>query len=106
MGSLSKDDGEGSENGKKPIGLISKHFHAFVARLRSEIVLFHVVGEREPKTTLVFFSWTLIQTFRIQLQTIVANIWRIERGGINAMKFKAGRTHFLTDGRAVAVFVA
>ena len=51
IGSLSNDDGEGNENGKKPIGLISKqkdnfarasrffvHFHAVVARLRREIV--------------------------------------------------------------------
>ena len=36
-----------------------------------------------------------------------ANIWRIERDGINAMKFEPARTHFLTDVFvAVAVVVA
>ena len=36
-----------------------------------------------------FFSWTLMQSFSIQLQEIwkIANIWRIRRDGISAIKF-------------------
>ena len=37
----------------------------------------------------------------------MANIWRIERDGISAIKFKAARLHFLSDVLvAVAVGVA
>ena len=56
---------------------------------------------REQKTTTFFFSsWTLIQSFRIQLQKF-ANIWRIRRDGMSAIKFKVAQIHFLSD-----VFVA
>ena len=47
--------------------------------------------------------------FRIQLQKKIANIGRIERGGIRAMKFKAARLRYLSDAFvavAVAVLVA
>ena len=45
------------------------HFFAVGARLRRENALFHACQEREQKTTTFFlFSWTLIQSFRIQLQ--------------------------------------
>ena len=55
----------------------------------------------------VFFSWTLIQSFRIQLKKKKDNIWRIERDGVSAGKFKAARTHFLSDVFvAIAVVVA
>ena len=57
-----------------------------------------------------FFSWTLIQSFRIQLQLeTFANISRIERDGISAIKLEAAGIHFLSDvfvAVAVAVVVA
>ena len=42
-----------------------------------------------------------MQSFRIQLQKKFANIWRIKRDGISAIKFEAAQIHFLSD-----VFVA
>ena len=64
-------------------------------------------GQREVKTTLFFFSWTLIMSFKIQRQKKIANIWRTERDGISAIKFEAVRLHFLSDVFvAVAVVVA
>ena len=53
--------------------------------------------------TFFFFSWTLIQSFRIQLQKKIANIWQNKQGGIIIMKiiseikFEAVRIHFLSD---------
>ena len=45
---------------------------------------------KAPKTTIFFFfSWTSIQSF--------GKICRIERDGIDAIKFEAARTHFLGD---------
>ena len=42
-----------------------------------------------------------MQSFRIQLHKRLANIWRIKRDGISAIKFEAAQIHFLSD-----VFVA
>ena len=59
-------------------------------------------GGRKQKTTTFFFSsWISIKSFRIQLQKNFANIWRIERDRIRAIKFKAARIQFSSD-----VFVA
>ena len=62
---------------------------------------------REHKTTIYFFfSWTSIALQNSTPETI-ANIWRIERDGISAIKFEAARMHFLRDVfAAVAVVVA
>ena len=57
----------------------------------------------------IFFSWTLIQSFRIQLQKQIYNNSRIEWDGMSAIKFEATRIHFLSDvfvAVAVAVAVA
>ena len=68
LGSLSNDDADGNENGKKAIGLISRtttlhvhhaffvHFFAVVVRLQRENAWIHVLGGREHKTT-TFFSF-------------------------------------------------
>ena len=42
-----------------------------------------------------------MQSFRIQLQKKIVNIWRIKRDGISAINFEAAQIHFLSD-----VFVA
>ena len=51
-----------------------------------------------------FFSWTSIQSFRIQLQKKIANILQIKWDQIIAIKFEAERLDFLSDV-AVAVVV-
>ena len=83
------------------------HFFAFTARLRRKMPNFTFFGGREHKTTTYFFfSWTSIALQNSTPETI-ANIWRIERDGINAIKFEAARMHFLRDVfAAVAVVVA
>ena len=60
---------------------------------------FTFCGGRERKTTtFFFFSWTSIQSIRIQLQKKeIANIWRFKRNGISAIEFEAARVHFLSD---------
>ena len=69
IGSLSNDDGDGNENGKKAVGLDWKNNnfarHDYVVKVPN----FTVCRGRERKTTaFFFFSWTLIESFRIQLQ--------------------------------------
>ena len=54
-------------------------------------------GREHKTTTFLFFSWTLIQSFRTQLQKNFANIWCIKRDKISAKKFEAARIHFLSD---------
>ena len=81
QGSLSNDDGDGNENGKKAIGLdwqnnnfarasrFFVHFFAVVARLQRESAWIHVLSRTGTQdNNFLFFSWTLIQSFRIQLQ--------------------------------------
>ena len=81
LGSLSNDDADGNENGKKAIGLISKtttlhvhhaffvHFFAVVARQQRESAWIHVLSRTGTQNNnFLFFSWTLIQSFRIQLE--------------------------------------
>ena len=66
---------------------------------------FHVFSRTENKTTtFLFFSWTLIQSFRIQLKNILPTFDELNMMyGISAIKFKAARNHFL---RIVFVTVA
>ena len=63
-------------------------------------------GRKHKTTTYFFFFWTSIALQNSTRETI-ANIWRIERDGINAKKFEAARIHFLSDVfETVAVVVA
>ena len=81
IGSLSNDDADGNENGKKAIGLISKtttlhvhhaffvHFFAVIAQLQCESAWIHVLSRTGTQhNNFLFFSWTLTESFRIQLQ--------------------------------------
>ena len=66
--SLSNDDGDGNENGKKAIGLdwlnnnfarasrFLEHFLAVVARLRRESAQFHVLSRTGTQDNNFFFS--------------------------------------------------
>ena len=79
LGNLSHENGDDNKNGKKAIGLdwpknnfarasrIFVQFFAFAAWLQCETSYFYVLSRHEHKT---FFSlsWSLIQSFRIQLQ--------------------------------------
>ena len=107
LGSLSNDDGDVNKNGKKAIGLdwqtTTLHvYHAFLyISLPSlhyydvKMPIFTFCEGRERKTmTFSFFSWTSIQSLRIEVQKKITNIWRIERDGISAIKLKAARLHF------------
>ena len=38
-----------------------------------------------------------MQSFRIQVQKKIGNIWRIKLDGISAMSFEAAQIHFLSD---------
>ena len=51
----------------------------------------------QKTTTFFFFSWTLMQSFRIQLQKTLPAVWRIERDGISEIKFEAAQIHLLSD---------
>ena len=109
IGSLRNDDDDGNENGKKAIGLdkqnnnfarASRFFCTFLCRRCTtttwNFLISRFVADGEQKTTtFFFFFWTLMQSFRFQLQT------RTKRDGIRAIKFEAAQIHFLSD-----VFVA
>ena len=83
---FTNDDGDGNEDRKK-----SNRFRLAKRQLCTCITFFlydynvkvsnFMFGpRRKHKTrTFFFFSWTLIQSFRIQLKVKFANIWRIER---------------------------
>ena len=119
--SLSNDDEDGNENGKKAIGLISKPttFHVHHAFLyislpslpdyNVKVPEFTFCRGREHKTT-TFFSfpelWYSPLEFLSTPKTF-ANIWRSKRDGISTIKFEAVRIHFLSDVFVtVAVVVA
>ena len=124
--SLSNDDTNRNETGNNVIGLnwqnnnsarasrFFVHFSAIVARLQRETACSNFTfcrGREQETTTLLFFSWTLMQSFRyIELNSKkkkIANIWRIKRDGMSAIKFEAARIHFLIQVfLAVAVVVS
>ena len=119
LGSSSNDEGDGNENGKKTQKVqIDKTttLHVHHSLLCISLLSLRDYDVKLPNltcfwrawtTTLFCFFWTLIQSFRIHLQTNSPTFWRVERDGINAMKFEPARTHFLTDVFvAVAVIVA
>ena len=116
VGSLSNYDGYNNENGKKAIGLDWRNttLHVHHALLYISLPSQHDYDVKclisrfleGVNTTYFFFSWTSIALQNSTPETI-ANIWRIERDGINAIKFEAARMHFLRDVfAAVAVVVA
>ena len=121
IGSLSSDDSDGSENGKKKKKKKKKHrrfrltkqttlhvHHPFLYVVWTNVPNFTFCRGLEHKTT-IFFSWTLIQSFRIQLRRNLPTFDELNvRDGISAIKFQAARiNNFLRDVFvAVAVVVA
>ena len=84
LGSLSND---GNENSNKPIGIdwqnnnfarasrVFVHLLAVVARLQRESAWIHVLSRTGIQdNNFLFFSWTLIQSFRIELQKHLSTI--------------------------------
>ena len=114
IGSLSKDDGNGNENGKKAIGLdwqnknsarVSRffvHSLAFVAPLRRKSAYFHLLSRTCTQENYFLFLFLNFDTvFQNSPLEKFASICRIKRDGITPIKFKVARIHFLKD-----VFVA
>ena len=119
-GSLTNDDGDGNENGKKAVGLdkqnnyfarVSRffvHFSAVFAQLNVKLPNFTFSRRREQKaTTFFFFSWTFWSSPLEFNSKTICQLWRIKRDGISAVKFEAAQIHFLSGVFvAVAVVVA
>ena len=114
-GNLSNDDGDVNENGKKAVAYVGKTttLHVHVAFLYISLPSLHdydvnlpnftfCQGREHKATTFFFFSWTSIQSLRIQLQK-KDYIWRIEWDGISATEVESARIHFLKSGVFVAV---
>ena len=99
---LNDDDDDGNENGKKELVLdkqnnnfarASRFFCTFLCRRCTtttwNFLISRFVEDGEQKTTtFFFFSWTLMQSFRFQLQT------RTKRGGIRAIKLRQRKFTF------------
>ena len=116
-GSLSNDDGDVNENGTKTIGLdwqnnnfarasrFLVHFFAVTARLRCENALISRFVEDVNTRQRLSFSFPELWYSLLELNSRKnANIWRIERDGISAIRFEAVRRHFFS-GVFVAVAV-
>ena len=99
LGSLSNDDHDVNENGKKALGLYCQN-NNFARASR-------FVEDGNTKQQLSF-SFPELWYSPLELKSKnFANIWRIERDGISAIKFQAARIHFLSDVFvAVAIVVA
>ena len=75
LGSLSNDNGDGNENGrrqKKNFARVSRVLYISLPSLPDynvKLPIFTFCGGREHKTTIFFFFfWNSIHSFRIQLQ--------------------------------------
>ena len=101
IGCLSNNHGDVSKKGKKAIGTIDWqnnkigrdvhhpfcYFFAVIAELPHKNSLFHILWRTWTQDkTFFFFSWTLTQSFGIQLQKKIVNIWQIEQDGMNTLK--------------------
>ena len=122
IGSLTNDDGDVNENGKKAKGLHEQnndsarasrffvHFFAVAARLRrrenahANIPLVGNVKKWTQDNEFVFLFLIFDAVFKNLSPEEIGNIWRIERGGINA-KFEAAQIHFF-EWRDVLIAVA
>ena len=123
IGSLSNDDSDVNENGKKIKAMALDwqnnnfaseshffvHFFAVIAWLRHENVKFHVFSRMTwTKGNSFFFLFLNFYSSLWEFNSRKnANIWRIERSGISAINFEAGRHYFLSNAFvAVPVVVA
>ena len=104
-------DGDGNEKGKKAIGLQLCHAFLYISLLslhdyNVKVPNFTLRRVREHKTMtfLLFLDFDTVLEFNSRK---LANIWRIERVGISAMKFEVVAIRFLSDVFvAIAVVVA
>ena len=122
IGSSSNDDDDGTRTAKKknnkrfrlakqqPCTSITLYAHSLPSLRDYDVNLPHLTffwrtstQDNDPLLLLLNFDTIVYNPTPDKF----ANIWRIERDGINAMKFEPARTHFLTDVFvAVAVIVA
>ena len=107
-----KDDDEVNKKGKKAIGLdwqnnnsarasrFFVHFFAVAARLRRENAYFHVLWRTVNTRRGHSFSFPELRCSLLEFNSrkkFSANVWRIERNGISAIKFDAAWLHFFSD---------
>ena len=108
LGSLGNDEDDRNENGTKSIGLDKEnnnfaratrffvHFFAVVARLQRETAFFSRFLEDGNKRQQFAFSFPELWRSPLEFNSKkIAYIWRIEGGGISAIKFEAAQIHFL-----------
>ena len=80
----------------------SVHFFAVAARVQRENALIQALSRTWTQDNDFLFLLLKFDTaFKNSTLEKCANIWRIERVGISAIKFEAAQIHFLSD-----VFVA
>ena len=108
-GSLSNDDGDGNKNGKRAKGLDKQNnnfarsscfFCTFLCRRCTTMtwkwLISRFVEDGNTRQQLSFSFpelWCSPSEFSSKK---IANLWRIHRDGISAIKFEAARIHFLT----------
>ena len=92
LGSLSNDDGAATRTANKTIDLLRKTttLHVQHTFLYISLPSLHDYDVKMPN--FLFFSF-----FPFSTPEKFANIWRIKRVGIGAMKFETTRIHFLGD---------
>ena len=98
IGSLSNDDGDGNENGKKSSRFQLGKKNNFARASRFFVHFFAVISplvEDMNTRQRPSFSFSDLWCSPLEFNSKkVANIWRIERDGIRAIKFEAARTLF------------
>ena len=83
------------------VSRIFVHFFAVTVRLGRECAFFWVLSGREHETKTFFLFLNFDTVLKNLIPEKFAKIWRVERDGINVIKFEGAQIHFLTD-----VFVA
>ena len=102
LGSLSNDDGDGNENGKKALGLDGSRFLCtFRYRCCTTTTWNRLVSRfiEDVNTRQQFsFSFSDLRYSPLELTPEkFPNIWQIKWNGIRLMKFEKARVHFFTD---------
>ena len=96
-----------AKNGKTTTLHMHHSFGTFLCRPCAGLISRFVGGSEHKTTTSFFFSWTSIQSFRIQLQKSCQHLTNWTRWSKRKKRFAAARFHFLSVVfAAVAVVVA
>ena len=106
----SNDDGDGIENGKKAIGVDYQnnnfarasrffiHFFTVASRLQRESAYNFTFCRGSERRQQLYFSFLELWYSLLEFNSRkFANIWRIERVGISAIKYEVPKIHILSD---------